>query len=341
MKYLTFFLNYLKYNSYSNNEKLVTVVVPLYNDEEFILETLESIERQTYKNFECIIVNDDSKDGSVNKVRTFIKNKKNFKLLSHEVNKGLSASRNTGLKHANGEYITFLDSDDLLLPQSIARRVEGFEGGNNSVVGVFQRIVFYNYRGSSFKKVLLRYFPYPNKNFFKKDNSNGAYLFPAHAPLLRANLLREHGGFDESMRDGVEDLELWNRLLLSGYAFKAVDGIGGLYRQKPSSMLKEKIPLHIKLTINEIEKFERCVGKKEIFSMAKIDRVLRYSALQFVQVKGLNNELKNILRKELHGEQVSKKEAMGAFNFAKKMKHHQGEVCDASFNQFWQQINKF
>ena len=87
-----------------------SVVIPLYNKEAFVAKTLNSVLNQTYQNFEVIIVNDCSTDNSLNVVQKIDDSR--FKIIKHNENKGLSASRNTGINAATHSYIAFLDADD-------------------------------------------------------------------------------------------------------------------------------------------------------------------------------------------------------------------------------------
>lgn len=95
------------------NNPLVSVIVPVYNVEQYLDECLNSIRQQTYENLEIIVVEDCSTDNSLN---TFIKHSEDprIKLIQHEKNSGLSAARNTGIDAAKGDYIMFVDSDDIV-----------------------------------------------------------------------------------------------------------------------------------------------------------------------------------------------------------------------------------
>ena len=94
--------------------KLVSVIVPTYNGEKFIAQTLESIINQDYENLEIIVVDDVSTDNTVSLVREILENSgRKFQLIQRTVNGRQSASRNTGLDAANGEYVMFFDHDDL------------------------------------------------------------------------------------------------------------------------------------------------------------------------------------------------------------------------------------
>ena len=89
------------------------MIIPVYNVENYLEEALDCIVNQTYSNIEIVIINDGSTDGSLQICNQFADVYKQIKVISQD-NKGLSGARNTGLKHCNGEYIYFFDSDDLL-----------------------------------------------------------------------------------------------------------------------------------------------------------------------------------------------------------------------------------
>ncbi len=96
-------------------EKLVSVIVPTYNGEKFIAQTLESIVNQDYGNLEIILINDASTDNTLKNAEKILKSSKRvFKIFNHEKNLGVSAARNSGIKISEGEYLCFIDGDDLL-----------------------------------------------------------------------------------------------------------------------------------------------------------------------------------------------------------------------------------
>lgn len=96
---------------------LVSFVVTSFNYENYVLKTLESIKNQTYENIEIIVVDDKSSDNSVEKIKQFIKNNKDLsiKLVEHSQNEGQMASIQTGLSHCKGQFVCFVDSDDILI----------------------------------------------------------------------------------------------------------------------------------------------------------------------------------------------------------------------------------
>ena len=92
---------------------MISVIVPVYNVEEYLEECLESVQNQTYTNFEVILVNDGSTDNSKEICERYCKQDTRFHLLNQE-NQGQSAARNHGVTASKGELITFVDSDDVL-----------------------------------------------------------------------------------------------------------------------------------------------------------------------------------------------------------------------------------
>lgn len=97
---------------------LVSFIVTSFNYEEYVLKTLESIKNQTYENIEIIVVDDKSSDGSVDLIKQFAQknNDLSLRLIEHSENKGQMASIQTGLTYAQGQFVSFIDSDDILIP---------------------------------------------------------------------------------------------------------------------------------------------------------------------------------------------------------------------------------
>jgi len=111
----------------TNNSPLVSAVIPVYNGERFLAETIESVLAQTYKNIECIVVNDGSTDGTAEICRSYGDRIRYFE----KPNGGVSSARNLGIANANGELIAFLDADDLWKAEKIEQQVALFEQDSN------------------------------------------------------------------------------------------------------------------------------------------------------------------------------------------------------------------
>lgn len=104
---------------------LVSIIIPCYNQANFIDETLQSVFNQTYENWECILVNDGSSDNTEDLIKTWLAKDKRFRYFSN-TNSGVSVARNFGIENAKGNFIQFLDADDILLPTKLSESTKAF-----------------------------------------------------------------------------------------------------------------------------------------------------------------------------------------------------------------------
>jgi glycosyltransferase involved in cell wall biosynthesis len=189
----------------------VNICIPTFNRKDYLKETLDSVFAQTYKDYEIIIVDDGSTDGT----EEMIKNGR-YKVRYHrQENAGDAAARNKLIELTEGKYITFIDSDDILLPDSVERMVKVMENEKDEVIvyGPYLRIDQHgNVTGKSKRKL---YSGYITEHLFKDIivHPNGS-MFPKR-------ILEEAGGFDQSLRV-CSDYDLWLRLSLK-YRFIALD----------------------------------------------------------------------------------------------------------------------
>jgi len=105
-------------------DKLVSVITPCYNCAPFIAETIKSVIAQTYTNWEMLIVDDCSTDGSYETALQYAANDKRVKVYRMEQNSGAAACRNKAIELSQGEYLAFLDSDDLWLPEKLEKQLQ-------------------------------------------------------------------------------------------------------------------------------------------------------------------------------------------------------------------------
>ncbi|MBQ6463052.1 MAG: glycosyltransferase [Pseudobutyrivibrio sp.] len=105
----------------------LSIIIPIFKVEKYIEKCLESILKQSFSDMEIICVNDATPDLSLNIVKRIKDKNDNITILNHPINKGLSAARNTGLKHSQGKYVWFIDSDDYIKDGSIAQLVQKME----------------------------------------------------------------------------------------------------------------------------------------------------------------------------------------------------------------------
>jgi len=138
-----------------------SVVMPAYNAENEILSSIESVLKQTYKNYEFIIIDDCSKDNTYEIVRKVEQENDNVRCIKHEINKKAGGARNTGIKEATGDYILFLDSDDFLYDEKVLENIAKVIGSDRP------DIVYLGFKsvGEAFRGVFL-----PNAENSIKDN---------------------------------------------------------------------------------------------------------------------------------------------------------------------------
>lgn len=121
-------------------EGLVSIITPVYNGEKYISETIESVIKQTYLDWEMIVVDDGSKDGSAAIVRRYAEKESRITLLQ-QPNGGSASARNNGIRYANGQYIALLDSDDLWDPDFLKSQLALMKEKNTICVhGSYRRI---------------------------------------------------------------------------------------------------------------------------------------------------------------------------------------------------------
>lgn len=105
------------------NDKLVSIIIPVYNASRFLEETINSIQKQTYSNWEAIFIDDCSSDNSYNLIKKYQKEDKRIKLIKNKTNSGAAVSRNNGIDHAEGDYLCFLDADDKWHPEKLEKQI--------------------------------------------------------------------------------------------------------------------------------------------------------------------------------------------------------------------------
>ncbi|WP_434637979.1 glycosyltransferase family 2 protein [Sulfurimonas sp. NW7] len=114
---------------------LISVIIPIYNAENYLDETIQSVLKQTYEVFELLLINHNSTDKSVSIIEEYQQQDKRIKVVNLNMNKGGPAyPRNEGLKIAKGEYIAFLDSDDVWLPEKLEKQLAFLQKNNADVV---------------------------------------------------------------------------------------------------------------------------------------------------------------------------------------------------------------
>ncbi|RDH44962.1 glycosyltransferase family 2 protein [Zooshikella ganghwensis] len=203
----------------TTTEPTLSVVMPVYNVEAFVSDAISSVLKQTYTNFELLIINDCSPDNSINICKRF--KDPRIKIIHHSRNRGLAGARNTGIRNAQGKFIAFLDSDDLWHPDKLLRHVQHLT--ENPDIGLsFSRSAFIDTNGK------------PNHCYQmpRLKNIDAGYIFCRNpvgngsSPVIRRETLEaiafdhlhentiERCYFDPNLRRS-EDIECFLRIALT------------------------------------------------------------------------------------------------------------------------------
>ena len=204
---------------------LISVIVPVYNGEKTIRETIESVFNQSFSDFEIIVINDGSQDSTLD-VLASIQDPR-LKVFSYP-NSGVSASRNRGFSHTVGEFIAFLDADDLWTPNKLEAQLAALQDNPNAAVA---------YSWTDFIDETSQFLR-PGPHFTISGDVyaellRGNFLANGSNPLIRRQALIEVGSFDESLPPS-EDWDIYLRLA-AHYHFIAVPFSQILYRVSTNS----------------------------------------------------------------------------------------------------------
>lgn len=200
------------------NSPLVSVIIPYFNCEKYIAETIESVEKQTYTNVEIIVVNDGSSKPSTAYIEDLIQDKSYIQYFYQE-NKGLSSARNVGGKAAKGEFLLFLDADDKIAPRYLQEAIVKILSQPNCKL-VYSKAEYFGKQTGSWD--LPQY-----TTFADLLRNNMIYCTALH----RKSDFTKLGGFDENL-SAYEDWDYWIRLLQDGGQVIRIDEVLFSYRKR-------------------------------------------------------------------------------------------------------------
>lgn len=209
---------------------MITIITPLYNAEKFIAETIESVLSQTYTNWEMIIVDDCSTDGSVDIARKYIEKDDRVKLIVFEKNQGQAVARNTGICSAKGRYIAFLDSDDVWLPNKIKIQIDFMkQTGAALSYTAYQKIDECGKHGGIVSRMKLE----PIYSDLLRENIIGC-------STVMCDLRQVENLYMENIKTN-EDYTLWLKILKRGYMVRGLDHVLTFYRVRSGSISSNKV----------------------------------------------------------------------------------------------------
>lgn len=204
----------------------VSVVIPTYNSMAYLPETMATVLSQTHPDFEVIVINDGSTDNTQEWVSQI--NDSRVKLVSQE-NRGLAGARNRGIEESQGEYLAFLDADDLWQPSKLAEQANMLD--NHPEVGVVCTWVTYiNQAGDSTGRIAKNH----HEGHIWQQLTQSNLVECGSVAMVRRECLTKCGVFDCNLGSFVEDWDMWLRIARH-YQFKVVQQPLVAYRQIASS----------------------------------------------------------------------------------------------------------
>lgn len=227
------------------NEITVSVIVPFFNREEFLAEAVESVLAQTFRDWELILIDDGSTDESANIAREFVRKYPNKIFLyahEHGKNRGASSSRNLGIKYAEGNFITFLDSDDVFLPETLAVEIAAFD--RNAAADVVCGTLQYWFSWTDRQDKKERDFPvnlglpagklYEPPALLVHNLRAGGRKPGIGCVILKSEFAKKHELFEDDFAYVSEDQIFWAKVSLYGKIF-VLDDCLTKYRQHSHS----------------------------------------------------------------------------------------------------------
>ncbi len=211
---------------------LFSIIVPCYNQEKYLAETLDSVLLQTFANWECIIVNDGSTDNSEKIIDDYCSKDSRFIKLNQQ-NQGLAASRNNGIKTAKGTFILPLDGDDKIGNQYLELAKKEFEKNPDT------KLVYCK----------ARLFDAKNEIWDLPEYDYETLVFINHvfcSGVFKKEDYQKTSGYDTNMKFGYEDWEFWLQFLKKEDRVVQLNSVQFYYRQRENSMMsfmsdKEKL----------------------------------------------------------------------------------------------------
>jgi glycosyltransferase involved in cell wall biosynthesis len=215
---------------------LVTVIVPSYNQADYLEEALLSVFEQDFKKWECLIIDDGSSDHTRVISQKWIKKDRRF-VYFYQENMGLSSARNYGLSRARGTYVQFLDADDFLNEKKLIFSIFQFEENESVDIVITNYQIFDQYT----KTFTQPHFPL-QKKLLNTDgilfNWDRDFAIPIHAALFRIDLFNEFK-FPEDLR-AKEDWVMWVKLFKNSIKIEYIDKVLAFYRRHSFNMTINK-----------------------------------------------------------------------------------------------------
>ena len=234
---------------------LVSVILPVFNAQQFVGQAMESILRQTFDDFEIIAIDDGSKDHSLEILKKYASSDRRIKITSRE-HCGLVASLNQGVESARGKWIARMDADDIALPQRFERQLQWLEQTGADICGSWVKLF-----GTADRRVI----KHPQTDEAIKMKMIFCAPFTHPAVMMKTELVKQLR-YDKDW-EKCEDYDLWERAVRAGWKMVNVPEILILYRQHKAQISTMALSTQQKLT----QKIRRRY-LEYVFDLMKLDK---------------------------------------------------------------------
>lgn len=280
----------------------VSVVMPVYNGEEYLSKAIESVLGQTFKNFEFIIVNDGSRDNSIDIINRYAAADSRIKVISRE-NRGLIASLNEGIEKSSGKYIARMDADDICLPIRFDLQVRYLEENNIDICGGDYLIIDKN--GNIISDIVV-----PFKEEMLIAMASGV-PFAHPSVMMRKSIFDKNISYGDNGYHNAEDLALWFKLYNENFSFGNVAEKILKYRDLDLSVSKTNhkgirkdsesiFNSFINLHIKELEEYFSNVSSGKILHSRGMEKRLVIVLIRYlIQSKKFGIFFRTIIRNKL------------------------------------------
>lgn len=235
---------------------LISVIIPLFNAEEYISECIFSVLNQTYPNFEIIVVNNNSTDSSVEIVTKLVNQNINLMKLVNEPTPGASFARNTGFSISKGEYIQFLDADDFIDKDKLESQLSMFDGDTDMVVSDYS-----NYSNDFSIKHRTNVFTSIEENFLE---SAILKIISSGNPLYKREIIEKVGGYNQDL-SSAQDWDFNLRIILENPNLKYLKGDYYKVRKVENSLSSNWINVYFN-TCLVIENLKKKIQSNRLFN---------------------------------------------------------------------------
>ena len=265
--------------------RLVSIIIPCYNAEKYIAETIQSVINQTYKNWELIVVNDGSTDNSPDIIKEFVANDNRITFID-KPNSGVSDSRNKGLAKAKGAYIAFLDADDVWNFQYLEKQIENLQANHYTISYTACQLI--NQKGEKLQQYI-RGENTPQLNDFLLQKAN--YNTNPSGIVYEKKCFENVSGFDINLSNNA-DQDILIQMLAKGNIIGYIDEFLWDYRMHDNNMSKNIVVLEK----DTLYLFHKCANQK-LFTNFWLERKcfsIMYLMLAGSWWKNGNNKLRGI-----------------------------------------------